>query len=158
MVAAKPLLGFGWDRYESDSLEYFRQPADLPMSGYTPVITIGLPEVLQPLHDTYLAYAVELGLVGFFLWLASILAAAGGAIVTRGPRSLVPWKLGLLAILTFFLIVSFVDPHQLPFPMVFLMLWSGIAWGSVRREARVLQAPVTTDRLHLANTPATVAV
>jgi O-antigen ligase len=134
MVADKPLFGFGWDRYERDSLDYFRQSPDFPMTGYTPVVTIGLPEALQPLHNTYLAYAVELGLVGFSLWMLSLLWAVGGAIFSRGPEGLRPWKLGLLAIFVFFLIVSLVDPHQLPFPVVLLMIWAGVAWGSASRE------------------------
>jgi O-antigen ligase len=129
MVSARPLFGFGWERYESDSLDYFRQAPSYPMTGYTPVITIGLPEVLQPLHNTYLAYAVELGLIGMLLWLVSLLWAVGGAIFTRGSADLRPWKLGLLAVSVFFLVVSFVDPHQLPFPVVLLMIWAGVAWG-----------------------------
>ena len=130
MVEAKPLFGFGWDRYEKDSLGYFRQPSNYPMLGYTPVVTLGLPETLQPLHNTYLAYAVELGLVGLSLWLVSLIWAVGGAILSRGTTDLRQWKLGLLAIAAFFAIVSFVDPHQLPFPVVLLMIWAGIAWGN----------------------------
>jgi putative inorganic carbon (hco3(-)) transporter len=130
MVAAKPLFGFGWDRYEEESLEYFRQSRDYPMTGYTPVQTIGLPEVLQPLHNTYLAYAVEIGLIGMLLWLVSIGWAVGGAVFSRGSPDLRAWKLGLLAIFVFYAVVSFVDPHQLPFPVVLLMLWAGVAWGN----------------------------
>lgn len=140
MVAAKPLFGFGWDRYSKDSLGYFRQPRSYPMLGYTPVVTIGLPETLQPLHDTYLAYAVELGLVGLSLWLISLLWSVGGAILTKGTADLRQWKLGLLAIATFFAIVSFVDPHQLPFPVVLLMIWAGVAWGH-----QSIQAPMSRE-------------
>ena len=75
MLEAKPLLGFGWDRYQSDSEDYFRQPSDYPMTGHTPGVTIGLPQHVSPLHNTYLSYAVELGLVGWLLWIASLLVA-----------------------------------------------------------------------------------
>jgi O-antigen ligase len=36
MIEARPLLGFGWDRYKDSSEDYFRQPADYPMVGHTP--------------------------------------------------------------------------------------------------------------------------
>src|SRR5262249_22139816 len=34
MLQQKPLFGFGWQRYQSDSWEYFRQPATYPLTGY----------------------------------------------------------------------------------------------------------------------------
>ena len=83
MVASKPLFGFGWDGYRADSLAYFRQPGDYPMTGYAPGVTIGLPQHVTPLHNTYLAYAVELGLVGWMLWLGSLVAAV---VVALAPR------------------------------------------------------------------------
>lgn len=130
MVQAKPLFGFGLDRYEAESADYFRQPADYPMTGYTHGITIGVPDPILPIHNTYLSYAVELGLLGALLWLASIAWAIGGAILARGPASLRPWKLGLLAIAVFFLVVCVVDPHTAPFPMVLMLVWAGVAAGA----------------------------
>jgi O-antigen ligase len=130
MVAAKPLFGFGFDRYEADSLDYFRQPADYPMSGYFHGVTIGVPDAILPIHDTYLSYAVELGLVGALLWLASVTWAVGGGIFSRGPSELQPWKIGLLAILVFF------DPHTAPYPMVLLFVWAGLATGQPRARER----------------------
>ena len=129
MVEAKPLLGFGWDRYRSDSEDYFRQPPDYPMTGHIQGVTIGLPRLVLPLHNTYLAYAVELGLIGCMLWMASLLVAVLGAITSPGPPALRSWKLGLLAISVFFLVVSFFDPHEQPFPMALLLLWAGVAYG-----------------------------
>lgn len=129
MVEARPLLGFGFGRYAEESVDYFRQPADYPMSGYYHGVTIGLPDEILPIHNTYLSYAVELGLVGLMLWLASLLWAVGEAVLAPGPASLRPWKLGLLAIAVFFLVVSFVDPHTAPFPMVVLFVWAGLARG-----------------------------
>src|ERR1700722_1161761 len=99
MIETKPLLGFGWDRYTSDSIEYFRQGPEYPMVGYS------TSEKPEPLHDSYLFYMVELGLVGALLWLGSLLWGVGGAIFARGPAELRPWKLGLLAIGVFFLVV-----------------------------------------------------
>ncbi len=130
MVEAKPLFGFGLDRYTAESVDYFRQSADYPMTGYSHGITIGVPDPILPIHNTYLSYAVELGLLGALLWLASIAWAVGGAILARGPASLRPWKLGLLAIAVFFLVVCIVDPHTAPFPMVLMFVWAGAATGA----------------------------
>lgn len=130
MLAARPLFGFGFDRYEDDSLDYFRQPTTYPMTGYVHDIVVGVPDQILPLHDTYLAYAVELGLVGALLWLGFVLLAIGEGILRRGPPALHPWKIGLLAIAVFFLIVSLFDPHTAPFPVVVLLIWAGVATGS----------------------------
>jgi O-antigen ligase len=127
MLAAKPLLGFGLGRYKSDSLEYFRQPAKYPMTGRVAFDVVGDPEVVQPLHNLYLGYAVELGLVGLSLWLASLFWAVGGAILARGPTELRPWKLGLLAISVFLLAVTAVNPNQPPFFALLLWTWAGVA-------------------------------
>jgi putative inorganic carbon (hco3(-)) transporter len=129
MIAARPLVGFGFGRYESESIEYFRQPSTYPMTGYYHGVTIGLPDEILPLHNTYLSYAVELGLVGLLLWLACVLWAVGEAVLAPGPSSLRPWRIGLLAIATFFLVVCFVDPHTAPFPMAVLFVWAGLARG-----------------------------
>jgi putative inorganic carbon (hco3(-)) transporter len=130
MLAAKPLLGFGWNRYESDSLEYFRETVSYPMEGYA-LGGFGVPGKPLPLHETYLAYAVELGLLGALLWLATVLWGLGEAIGRAGSASLGPWKLGLLAVTTCFLVIGLVNPYQAPFPMLLLWVWAGVALGSV---------------------------
>ncbi len=129
MVAAKPLFGFGWDRYRDESREYFRQPADFPLNGYVPVVTIGLPEEVLPLHDTYLAYATELGLLGTLLWVVAVGWAVIEALSASGPAALRPWKLSLLALAVFFLIINFFNPHEQPFPILLLLVWAGVARG-----------------------------
>jgi O-antigen ligase len=129
MIAAKPLFGFGWERYRTDSLDYFRQTSEYPMYGYFPGDAEPGEKTL-PLHDTYLAYAVELGLVGTLLWLASLLWGVGGAIFSRGPADLHPWKLGLIAVAAFFLVVAVFNPYQEPFSVMLLWVWAGVARGS----------------------------
>lgn len=140
MVDAKPLFGFGWDRYKSDSLDYFRQPREYPQGGYMLSEGVGSLDEPLPLHDTYLAFAVELGLVGALLWLASLLWGIGGAIFKRGPSPLRPWKLGLLALTVFYLVVAFVDPHEQAFSLLLLWIWAGVAFGSVPLSAQVRRA------------------
>jgi putative inorganic carbon (hco3(-)) transporter len=129
MIESRPLFGFGWERYQDSSVDYFRQPAGYPMVGHTAGVTIGLPPRVLPLHNTYLAYAVELGLVGCLLWLASLVFAVLASIAAPGPPALRAWKLGLLAVATFFLVVSFFDPHEQPFPVALVLLWAGVAYG-----------------------------
>jgi putative inorganic carbon (HCO3(-)) transporter len=136
MVAAKPLFGFGWDRYESDSLEYFRQAATYPMDGYS-LVTYESIGPLLPLHDTYLAYAVELGLVGALLWLTSLSWGIGEAAFRRGPAALRSWKLGLIAIVVFYLVVGLFNPYQTaPFIVLMLWVWAGVALGNTPLSVR----------------------
>jgi putative inorganic carbon (HCO3(-)) transporter len=138
MIQAKPLLGFGWYGYTANSLEYFRQAMDYPMVGYA---TTG--KHLQPLHDTYLAYAVELGLVGTALWLATLLWGVIGTALGRGSPELRPWKLGLLAIGVFFVVVGFFDPYPAPFPTLLLWVWAGVALGSAPLSEQARRAKST---------------
>jgi putative inorganic carbon (hco3(-)) transporter len=130
MVAAKPLLGFGWGRYTREGLDYFRQADDYPLSGFAPN-AIGSSERPLPLHDTYLAYAVELGLVGLLLWLLTQLWGVGAAIFGRGSPALRPWKLGLVAVAIFFFVVAAFNPYQQDFPVLLLWIWAGVATGSL---------------------------
>ena len=123
MLEARPLFGFGWSRYESDSLEYFWQAGDYPLEGYS---TLERP---SPLHNTYLAYAVELGLIGSLLWLVSLLWGVGYGIFSRGQADLRPWKLGLMALAVFFLVVALFNPYQSAFTMLLLWVWGGVALG-----------------------------
>jgi O-antigen ligase len=120
MIAANPLFGVGWDRYTSTSLDYFRQSPDYPMTGFSD------RNVPLPLHDSYLAFAVEIGFVGVLLWLAALLLGVGGAIVRPGPDELRPWRLGLLAVAVFFCVVAAFDPFQQPFTMIVLWVWAGV--------------------------------
>jgi O-antigen ligase len=143
MFEARPLFGFGWNRYESDSIEYFRQAEDYPMIGLGLTTGVwGVPEKRYPLHDTYLSYAVELGLVGALLWLTSLLWGLGEAVFSRGQADLRPWKLGLLAMAVFFLVVSVFDPYQGPFPVLLLWVWAGVALGRAPLPARERRAKI----------------
>ncbi len=141
MVAARPLLGFGWGRYTRDGLDYFRQAADYPLSGFAPNAA-GSSERPLPLHDTYLSYAVELGLVGLLLWLATQLWGVCGAIFGRGSPLLRPWKLGLVAVALFFFVVAAFNPYQQDFPVLLLWVWAGVAAGgpSLATQQRLARA------------------
>lgn len=135
MVNAKPLFGSGWSTYSTASVPYFRQAADYPMNGISTPATCKprgcIPEIQEPLHDTYLALAVELGLVGALLWLSSFLWGMGMGIFSSGPAALRPWKLGLLALVITYLVICPFDPYPAPFPNLVLWVWAGVALGSV---------------------------
>ena len=124
MVAGNPLTGVGWDRFQSESLDYFSQASTYPLTASKEIV-----------HNVYLSHASELGLVGAALWAAGLLLALGGAIAVRAPPDLEPWRIGLIAVASFWLIVTnFVYPQV--FPTLALWLWIGVVWtGRNAREA-----------------------
>ena len=62
MVEARPLFGFGWARFQQDSADYFQQSPNFPLTA----TTFGV-------HNSPLAYASELGLIGATLWALGLL-------------------------------------------------------------------------------------
>ena len=95
MISARPLLGFGWDRFQSDSGPYFRQSLNYPLTATN-----------IDIHNYFLSYAVELGLIGLLLWLTGLLMGGFGALATRAPPELEPWRMAFLALAVCFLLVA----------------------------------------------------
>lgn len=145
MIQTKPLFGFGWESWSRSSTPYFRLAPGRPLTGYPS--TIGL-DVAQPaigpvtqsditvtangqlsgvIHDSYLSYAVELGLIGAGLWLASVLCGLGGTILAPSPPDLRPWRLGLLALTVCFFVLCAFDPLDQNFTELLLWTWAGVA-------------------------------
>jgi putative inorganic carbon (HCO3(-)) transporter len=118
MVSARPLLGFGWSRFQADSGPYFRQSLNYPLTATS-----------IDVHNYFLTYAVELGLVGLLIWLTGLLMGGIGALAARGPPELEPWRMAFLAIAVCFLLVA----NSVP-PTVFqneaFWLWAGVLWGA----------------------------
>jgi O-antigen ligase len=134
MVEAYPLIGIGWDRFAHESGDYFRVAQDYPLTGEEQII-----------HNVFLTYAAEVGLIGLGLWLAAIALGVIEALwpPSRGEPRL--WQVGLLAYFVFFLVISnFVFPQ--PFPNVALWLLAGVAIAAADpaasrpREIRVARA------------------
>ena len=117
MLRDKPVLGFGWGRFEEDSTLYYRQSPDYPLTH------------VRDLHNTYLSNAVELGVVGAALWLLALLAGIGGAVLRRGPPELRPWKAGLIAVALSQAVISATTPFDFVLPALLLWTWAGVAWG-----------------------------
>jgi putative inorganic carbon (HCO3(-)) transporter len=114
MVEAKPLLGFGWNQFAARHDPYIRESPNIPLTGQDIVV-----------HNVYLTYAVELGLVGATLWLLAVILGAGGTAITRAPPEIEPWRIGLVALLVFFLIGESAVPPTV-FVNASLWLWAAV--------------------------------
>jgi O-antigen ligase len=140
MILARPLFGFGLGTFTERSAPYFQQNPDFPLTN-----TNG------ELHNVFLSFASELGLVGTSIWLLGLVLAIGGAIAVRGPPELFPWRIGLLAAAVMWLIVANLTPMVQAFPNQLLWLWAGVVWpwryAWVGSEPRVLNAGVPAQGL-----------
>ncbi len=163
MIQAKPLLGFGWANWSNTSTPYFRLAADRPLTGYPDAINQVSAHVsasssggssVAEIHDTYLSYSVELGLVGAGLWLGAVLWGIGSAIFTRAEPELRPWKLGLLAVSICFLVICAVDPLSQNFVQLLLWTWAGVAVGGAG-ISRTTSTPPDRARASKVNTLST---
>jgi O-antigen ligase len=127
MTEAHPLFGVGWDRFVPDAGPYLRTSPDYPMSG-------GVDGHLQVVHNVFLSNAAELGLVGTFLWCIALVGALGSALLQRGDPDLRPWRIGLLANVVMWVVVSNLIPLSKPFPTLLLFTWAGLVYrpGFVR--------------------------
>jgi O-antigen ligase len=123
MIQTKPLLGFGWGTFTEASGPYFRQSASYPLVG---------PGI--PCHDTYLGFAAELGLIGVTLWLLALLWGVGGTILA-GVRSMFTWRMALLAMFLFYLIVIAFVPAPTGFPVLIPWLLAGVVVGERESQA-----------------------
>ena len=117
MIGERPVVGFGWGRFARESEEYYRQSPDIPLT------------FVRNVHNLYLSNAVELGLLGALLWLAGVLAAIIGALLRRGPPSLRPWKVGLVALGLGYAVVAVSSPLAFAAPTLLLWTWAGVLWG-----------------------------
>jgi len=117
MIETRPVFGFGWNRYLENNTPYLRESASYPLTATT-----------LDIHNTLLAYGVELGVIGLALWLLTVFMGVGGALVTRGPPSLEPWRAGLLGLFIFFAVVQSAVPPSQVFDGLILWLWTGVVW------------------------------
>jgi O-antigen ligase len=118
MVEARPLTGFGWAEFPTKSRDYFTLDRNRPLTA-----------VGEGVHNFFLSYAAELGLPGVTLWVLGLLLGVGGALLTRAPPELEPWRLGLVPVAVFFLIAASFVPANV-FPNLMLWLWTGVVWRS----------------------------
>jgi O-antigen ligase len=115
MIGAHPLLGFGWDTFHENSASYFEQSDSYPITG------VGLL-----VHNVFLSYGAELGLVGVTLWGIAFTLAIGGSILRRGPPELLAWRFGLIAIAINWIVVANFTPLTYALPNLLLWTWAGL--------------------------------
>jgi exopolysaccharide production protein ExoQ len=131
MLAARPLLGFGWDRFASAEDPYLIQPSTYPLTAHGRYI-----------HNTFLSNAVELGVIGALLWLAAMAAAITAPLLRRGPPL---WTISLVAVAAFWAVCAWLYPLPRSFPLTFLLLWAGVVDGfgrfSAARMSRLSPGP-----------------
>jgi putative inorganic carbon (HCO3(-)) transporter len=126
MIAARPLLGVGWNTFPEHSSEYF-EAAD----SYTLESSPG-----TPVHNAYLANAAELGLVGASLWLLVLLVGLGGTVVGRGPPPMRLWRVALGALFFLWLVVAVASPLLASFQSLVLWLWAAFIVASEEAAAQ----------------------
>jgi O-antigen ligase len=130
MVDARPLLGFGWGKFRTESADYYRQADDYPLTR------------VRDVHSVYLANAVELGLVGTALWLAALVWAIGAGVLRRGPPDLRPWQIGLLAVAVSYAVAAATTPLSFTLPTLLMWAWAGLCWaGADRARTARSEAP-----------------
>lgn len=117
MIDARPLTGFGWAKFQQDSGPYFQQNANYPLTA-----------TQADIANYFLAYAVALGLPGAIIWTTGLLIGVLGALFSRGPPELDPWRSAFLGLAVCFLIVANFVPPTL-FQNLLLWLWAGVLWS-----------------------------
>jgi O-antigen ligase len=130
MVEAKPLTGFGWDRFRHESGPYF-ELQDIPLTATDDVI-----------HNVPLSNAAEIGLIGTGLWAIGLILAAFGALTARAGPDLRPWKIGFVAVAIMWFCVLNLTPLNQVFPNIMLWTWAGIMFAARQPEYAEAPAPV----------------
>ncbi|HEX5146180.1 MAG TPA: O-antigen ligase family protein [Conexibacter sp.] len=114
MVRARPLTGFGWNRFTDRDAPYFWQSDAAPLTA---------GDIIP--HNALLANAAELGLPAALLWIGGIAAAVGAALRARRPPAADPWRDVLLGLAVVALALMLFTPLLSPWPLVVLLTWSG---------------------------------
>jgi len=136
MIAAKPIAGFGWQRFQTQSAPYFREASTYPGIG-----------VGQGVHNVFLGNAAELGIPGALLWACGLVLAIGGALIRRAPPELEPWRYALFALAVQWVIVANLTPLPWAFPTLVLWTWAGVvAAGSAGPREIAIRRPARGQR------------
>jgi O-antigen ligase len=123
MIEARPLIGFGWNRYFEENVPYFEQSPDYQLIGSD----------VDQVHNVILHYTAELGLVGISLWGFGLILMVGGAVTSRSRGDVRYWAQALPALAGFVLLtIAFTPPK--PFAALIISLWAGVVWSSRYEE------------------------
>jgi len=154
MFESRPLLGFGWGTFPRYSPYYYHVARNYPLSSVGEV------------HNVVLSNAAELGVIGLGLWLLGLGAAIIAPFRRRGPPSLEPWKLGLIAVTVAWFVQANFAPLAYAFDNYIPWLFAGIALGlpqtaTARRrepEAARPRPAWTRPRVEVENRPDSVGI
>ena len=116
-IEAHPLVGVGWQKFTDQADEYAELDPDFPLTA------VGFVNV----HNVFLAYGSELGLVGVTLWILALLLGVGGTLRTRGPPEIIGWWALALGVFIFFVVIGAFE-----FPQAFSNLVVWLLAGLVR--------------------------
>jgi putative inorganic carbon (hco3(-)) transporter len=122
MVEAHPLFGVGWNRFVEENVDVSRQADGYPLSNPN----IGV-------HNVFLSYAAEIGLIGALLWATTVVLGVSSA--WSGGASLDPvWRAAAMAIFVDWFVVGNLQPLAFAFPNLCVWLWLGIAAAPTARH------------------------
>lgn len=132
MVADRPLVGFGWGLGNEHLADYFQLDPNIPLTG-----------ARAGIHDLYLQYAVNLGLLGFALWLLAGVLAIGGSLAGRAPPSMRPWQVGLKGVAVAWFVIGISSPAKYVFSTFVFWTFAGVVRGGLKRRAAAAPAVST---------------
>lgn len=115
-IEARPLLGVGWEAWLQKGPQYLRQADDYPLTAASSRI---------PIHNGFLSYLAQLGLIGGSLWVAGLFFGAGFAVARRAGPGLEAWRALGLGVFVFVLVVLTFTPGQ-GFSNVIVWLLAGL--------------------------------
>jgi O-antigen ligase len=118
-IEAHPLTGVGWQAFRPVTAEYAELHPNIPLTAMGGTVV----------HNLFLAYGADLGLVGLTLWLVALVLAVGGTLVRRGPPESRPWWALLLGVSLFFGVIAMFEYPQ-TFSIVLVFLLAGIVRGA----------------------------
>jgi O-antigen ligase len=116
MIAERPVLGWGWDAFTDRADPFFRLASDRPL-------------IQGRLHNVFLNYAVQLGIVGLLAWLIALGTAVVSGLRLRGPPDLNHWRTGLIGVVVAWMVVGNFTPMGYSFDHAVLWLWAGLTWS-----------------------------
>jgi len=133
MIESRPLLGFGWGEFPTVSFRYYHVARTYPLSAVAEV------------HNVVLSNAAEIGVVGVAMWLSAVAIAMTAPFRRRGPPSLEPWKLGMVAVAIAWFVQANFAPLSYAFDNYVPWLFAGIALGLLPEAAEVGEEPRSVD-------------